>query len=150
MKILLLSTSLAALSLTGPTHASGEPAQGAAQRVDADINCAALYSNLSRLDPDADAAWRARGEAAVNAHVEAHPPTPDAGDEYRTRVRDALIARIEALGAPILALNADTGMDRGERMAAMIAEFTAIWSGVRTCDARYSFELLSSPFDWID
>jgi len=146
----LFAVSLAMLTLGAPALAIDLPAGASADGVSADINCAALYSNLSRLDPDAGAAWRTRGEAAVNAHVEAHPPVSGREDQYSTMVRDALVARIEALGAPILALNADTSMDRSERMAAMIAEFTAIWSGVRVCDARYSIEPLPSPFNWID
>jgi hypothetical protein len=150
MKILLFSTSLAALSLTGATYAAGEPAQGAAQRVDADINCAALYSNMARLDPPQEEAWDARGIAVVDAYVDANPPAPADEDRYSEALTGLLVDRIEALAAPILALNADTAMDRGDRMAAMVAEFTAIWSGVRACDARYSFEPLPSPFNWID
>lgn len=145
-----LLTSLAALALSGATHASGPPAKGAGQPVDPGINCAALYSNMARLDPPQEEAWDARGRAVVDAYVDANPPAPADEDRYSQALTGLLVARIEALAAPILALNNNTAMDRGERMAAMIAEFTAIWSGVRACDAGYGFEPLPSPFNWID
>ncbi|MCC5995105.1 MAG: hypothetical protein JJU18_01880 [Oceanicaulis sp.] len=146
----ILVTSLAALALSSAAHPSGPAAKGLAPSAGADINCAALYSNLTRLNPEAHDAWRERGIAAVNAHIEAEPPAPGAQESYSTALNNTLVARIEAVGAPILALQADTAMDQGERMAGMITEFTAIWSGVRACDARYRFDPLPSPFNWID
>lgn len=86
----------------------------------------------------------------MSAHVEAHPPTPGDEDRYSAGLRGALVARIETLGAPIIALNANTQMDRDQRMTTMITEFSVIWSGVRVCDACYDFEPLPSPFKWIN
>jgi hypothetical protein len=150
MKTLLLLTSLAAIALSGAAHAASPAVKGPAPTAGADIQCAALYSNMASLNPEAHDAWRERSIAAVDAHIEAEPPAPGAQESYGADLTITLVARIEAVGAPILALQADTAMDPGERMAGMIAAFTAIWSGVRVCDARYGFEPLPSPFNWID
>ncbi len=137
---------LAALALTGAAHTSGQPPEAPG----ADINCAAHYAYMAHLDAARQDAWEERGKAAVNAHAEAHAPAPGEEDRFAQALSVLISDRVEALTTPILALNADAQMDRGQRLAAMAAEFTNVWTDVRACDSRYSLTPLPSPFNWID
>ncbi len=147
----LLAASLAALTLAAAAQAQLPPPP--AEGVSADLDCASVYISMASLSAglageETREPFTARAHAAVQAHIDAHPPAPDQEDAYRAFLGEAIQRWSRGLEAGFEQLQSLGGPSSPDGMAGFVRLGNIHWEAVQACDARFEHAPLRSPFAW--